>query len=52
MQDQEDIKELYKYSLGLYDKAASARVNWEKSDACQIGQWEAGNISSLGGNLR
>ena len=51
VQGQEDIQEL-KDSLVLYERAASARVNWEKSEAVLVGQWSAGNTPSLPGNIR
>ncbi|KAJ4941430.1 hypothetical protein JOQ06_011309 [Pogonophryne albipinna] len=47
---QRDIQELQD-SLALYRKAASAKVNWEKSEAVLVGQWSVGNRPSLPGNL-
>ena len=51
IQDQGDVQEL-KESLALYGRASSARVNWEKGEACLVGQWSLGNIPCLPGNLR
>ena len=50
VQGQGDIQEL-EASLAVYEKATTARVNWEKSEACVIGQWDAGRIPCLPGNL-
>lgn len=50
VQGQRDIQELQD-SLALYRKAASAKVNWEKSEAVLVGQWSLGNRPSLPGNL-
>ncbi|KAJ3598771.1 hypothetical protein NHX12_000058 [Muraenolepis orangiensis] len=50
IQGQRDIQELQD-SLALYRKAASAKVNWEKSEAVLVGQWSVGNRPSLPGNL-
>ncbi|KAJ3602351.1 hypothetical protein NHX12_030109 [Muraenolepis orangiensis] len=47
---QRDIQELQD-SLALYRKAASAKVNWEKSEAVLVGQWSVGNRPSLPGGL-
>ncbi|XP_060926023.1 NLR family CARD domain-containing protein 3-like [Limanda limanda] len=50
VKDQQDIQEL-EGSLSLYAKASSAKVNWGKSEACVIGQWDAGRVPRLPGNL-
>ncbi|KAJ3583936.1 hypothetical protein NHX12_015433 [Muraenolepis orangiensis] len=50
IQGQRDIQELQD-SLALYRKAASAKVNWEKSEAVLVGQWGVGNRPSLPGGL-
>ena len=50
VRDQGDIQEL-EGSLALYAKATTAKVNWEKSEACVIGQWDAGRVPRLPGNL-
>ena len=50
-QGQEYIQEL-KEGLVLFEKAASARVVWVKSEAVLVGQWSAGNTPSLPGTLR
>ena len=50
VQGQGDIQEL-EASLVVYEKATTARVNWGKSEACVIGQWDAGRIPRLPGNL-
>ena len=50
VQDQDDIQEL-EGVFSLYAKASSAKVNWGKSEACVIGQWDAGRVPRLPGNL-
>ena len=50
VQGQGDIQEL-EASLAVYENATTARVNWGKSEACVIGQWDAGRIPRLPGNL-
>ncbi|KAJ4927839.1 hypothetical protein JOQ06_015641 [Pogonophryne albipinna] len=44
---QRDIQELQD-SLALYRKAASAKVNWEKSEAVLVGQWSLENRGNKG----
>ena len=39
-------------SLEVYQKASSAKVNWEKSGALQLGNWGGGTAPSLPGGLR
>uniref|UniRef100_A0A669BQM4 Reverse transcriptase domain-containing protein n=1 Tax=Oreochromis niloticus TaxID=8128 RepID=A0A669BQM4_ORENI len=49
--DQKDVQELQE-CLVLYGNASSARVNWDKSEACLVGQWDLSSIPKLPGNLR
>ena len=45
------IVELLSSSLDLYERASSAKVNWEKSEALQVGQWAEKESPKLPGNL-
>ena len=44
--DQRDVAALQD-SLAVYEKASSARVNWGKSEALQVGQWEGRAVPRL-----
>eukprot|EP00064_Thunnus_orientalis_P008015 superscaffoldBa00000926_g8037 len=46
VRDQRDMDAL-QISLGLYQKASSAKVNWVKSEALQVGQWRERAAPSL-----
>ncbi|TWW53858.1 Transposon TX1 uncharacterized 149 kDa protein ORF 2 [Takifugu flavidus] len=48
--DQGDVDNLID-SLDLYQEASSAKVNWEKSEALQVGPWAGRNRPRLPGNL-
>ena len=50
VRDQRDV-ELLGSSLKLYERASSAKVNWEKSEALQVGQWADRETPKLPGNL-
>ena len=39
-------------TLGLYEKASSAKVNWGKRDTLLIGPWEEKAVARLPGNLQ
>ena len=34
-------------SLALFEKASSAKVNWEKCDGCALGQWRGNSLPTL-----
>ncbi|KAF7642537.1 hypothetical protein LDENG_00256290 [Lucifuga dentata] len=51
VQNQRDVEAL-RDSLGLYERASSARVNWGKSEAFQVGRWEEEAVPALPGGLR
>ena len=48
---QEDIQNLTS-SLELYEKAASAKVNWGKSEALLVGRWTENIVPRLPGGLQ
>lgn len=50
IQGKEDVLFLQE-SLALYEKASTAKVKWEKSEACLIGCWSQENTPDLPGNL-
>uniref|UniRef100_A0A3B3WLD2 Reverse transcriptase domain-containing protein n=1 Tax=Poecilia mexicana TaxID=48701 RepID=A0A3B3WLD2_9TELE len=39
------------HCLELYEKASSAKVNWEKSSALKVGPWKNNNLPVLPGNI-
>lgn len=39
-------------SLDLYQKDSSARINWDKSEALQVGHWTDRDRARLPGHLR
>ncbi len=47
---QRDVQEL-EGSLALNQKSASAKVNWEKSEALLLGEWRDQAIPSLPGGI-
>lgn len=51
VQGQRDIQEL-QGSLSLYERASSAKVNWEKSGACWVGRAPEGRLPCLPGGLK
>ena len=51
IKDQNDVQVVID-SLGLFEKASSAKVNWEKSGALQVGHWHERAAPSLPGGLR
>lgn len=51
MKDQRDVQ-LLNSCINLYERASSAKVNWGKSEALQVGQWANGEVPRLPGNLR
>lgn len=48
---QEDITTLNR-TIGVYEKASSARVNWSKCGGFIIGRWEGTGFPQLPGRLR
>ncbi|TWW77612.1 Transposon TX1 uncharacterized 149 kDa protein ORF 2 [Takifugu flavidus] len=50
VRDQGDVDNLID-SLDLYQEASSAKVNWEKSEALQVGPWAGRDRPRLPGNL-
>lgn len=46
VRDQGDVDAL-QVSFGLYQNASSAKVNWAKSEALQVGQWRERAALSL-----
>jgi len=50
IRDQADVDNLVE-SLKLYQKASSAKVNWDKSEAFLIGHWTDRQTPKLPGNL-
>ena len=51
VKDQRDVNILGS-SFVLFERASSAKVNWEKSEALQVGQWLSKETPKLPGNIR
>lgn len=49
--NQDDIT-ILNQTLGLYERASSARVNWSKSEGFIVGGWEGTGFPQLPGGLR
>uniref|UniRef100_A0A3B3DKH2 Reverse transcriptase domain-containing protein n=1 Tax=Oryzias melastigma TaxID=30732 RepID=A0A3B3DKH2_ORYME len=47
---QDDVNNLVE-SLNCFAKASSAKVNWNKSEACLVGEWEGRTPPTLPGSL-
>lgn len=48
--NQDDVNELSE-SLNMYEKASSAKVNWDISEALLVGNWCIENSPTLPGNM-
>lgn len=48
---QEDIRSLNE-NIKLYEKASTAKVNWEKSEGYIMGQWDEVGYPKLPGGFR